>query len=85
MITYIGTIKLWIIVCYLVIYMFLAINLIMMILERKLSKFNTAKVIEEIFNMLGKERNPQEYLLARFYFFGTLVMLLGAVVLLPYL
>lgn len=85
MVTYIGTTKLWIIVCFLIIYMFLAINLVMMLMERKLSQLETAKAVEEIFSMLSKSKNPKEYLLARLYFFGSFLMLLSGVVLLPYL
>ena len=85
MVTYIGTTKLWIIVCFLIIYMFLAINLVMMLMERKLWQLETAKAVEEIFSMLSKSKNPKEYLLARLYLFGSFFMLLSGVVLLPYL
>lgn len=85
MVSYIGTTKLWIIVCFLIAYMFLAINLVMMLMERKLSQLETAKAVEEIFSMLSKSKNPKEYLLARLYFFGSFFMLLSGVVLLPYL
>ena len=85
MVTYIGTTKLWIIVCFLIAYMFLAINLLMMLMERKLWKLETAKAVEEIFGLLTKSKNPKEYLLARLYFFGSIFMLLCGVVLLPYL
>ena len=85
MVTYIGTTKLWIIVCFLIIYMFLAINLVMMLMEIKLWQLETAKAVEEIFSMLSKSKNPKEYLLARLYLFGSFFMLLSGVVLLPYL
>lgn len=85
LVTYIGTIKLWIIVCYLIVYMFMALNFLMMLLERKLSQLETAKVFDEIFNLLSKEENPKDYWLARFYFLGSSIMLLGGVILLFYL
>ena len=65
--------------------MFLAINLVMMLLERKLLQLGAAKAVEEIFSMLSKSKNPKEYLLARLYFLGSFFMLLSGVALLPHL
>lgn len=85
MVTYMGTTRLWIVVCFLIVYIFLLINLAMMLMERKLLQLEVAKAVEEIFNMLSKSKNPEEYLLARLYFFASFFMLLSGVVLLPYL
>jgi len=85
LVTYVGTARIWIIVCFLIAYMFLAINLVMMLMERKLFQLGAAKAVEEISSMLSKSKNPKEYVLARLYFFGSLFMLLSGVVLLPYL
>ena len=85
MVTYVGTTKLWIIAFFLIAYMFLAINLVMMLMERKLFQLGAAKAVEEIFSLLSKSQNPKEYILARLYFWGSLFMLLSGMVLLPYL
>lgn len=85
MVTYVGTTKLWIIVFFLIAYMFLAINLVMMLMERKLFQLGAAKAAEEIFSLLSKSQNPKEYILARLYFWGSLFILLSGMVLLPYL
>ena len=65
--------------------MFLASNLVMMLMERKLLQLGAAKAVEEIICMLSKSKNPKEYLLARLYFWGSFFMLLSGVVLLPHL
>ena len=83
--TYVGTAKLCIIVCFLIAYIFLAINLAMMMMERKLFQLGAAKAVEEMFSLLSKSKNPKEYVLVRLHFWGSLFMLLSGVVLLSYL
>ena len=85
MVTYVGTAKLFIIVCFLIAYIFLAINLVMMLMERKLFQSGAAKAVDEMFSLLSKSKNPKEYVLVRLYFWGSLFMLLSGVVLLSYL
>ena len=64
-------------------YMFLAGNSIMMILEWKAKPSETGPkdIVTAIITILSKKENPDEYLKARFFTFGVIIMIFGAVVL----
>lgn len=81
MVTYMGTTRLWIVVCFLIVYIFLLINLAMMLMERKLLQLEVANAVEAIFSMLSKAKNPKEYSLARLYFWLIFMLLSGVLLL----
>ncbi len=65
------------------VYMFLGFNSFMMILEWKAkpSESGPRDIFSAVQSMLSKQDNPNEYLKARFYTYGALLMILGAVIL----
>lgn len=71
MITTVTTAELFFIVGYLMVYMYLAVNFLMMVVARKVFSSPTDAItfIQQILKVLRKTHNPQEHLLARFYFF----------------
>jgi hypothetical protein len=60
----------------LILFMFFGINLLMMVLERKLSLSDFKMARMQLSEMLSKTHNPKEYFLARVYFWGSIVTLI---------
>ena len=72
---YAGSGNLWVIVCWLIMYMFLSANFFMMLAQRKISWRDPANAIGQIAGILSKAKNPKDYFLARLYFFGSICVL----------
>jgi len=60
----------------LILFMFFGINLLMMVLERKLSLSDLKLARIQLSEMLSKTHNPKEYFLARVYFWGSILTLI---------
>ena len=69
-----NTIEMFVMVGYLIVYMYLGLNLLMMILAEKV-KFSFVDISTAIEQLLSKDLNPKEYIQARVYFWGTFVTL----------
>ncbi len=76
-----STIEIFLVVGYLIVYMYLGLNLLMIILERRV-KFSLVDISTAIEQLLSKELNPKEYIQARIYFWGTFLMLTVGMILL---
>ena len=84
LVTTVDTTELLFLVGYLIAYMYLGINFLMIIMEHKITIAITdiPKTIEQISQILNKEHNPEEYRSARFYFWGSVILLVFGMVLL---
>ena len=76
-----GTIEIFVMVGYLIVYMYFGFNLLMMILEKRV-KFSLVEICTAIEQLLNKDHNPKEYVQARIYFWGTFLMLAMGMILL---
>lgn len=76
-----GTIEIFVMVGYLIVYMYLGANLLMIILEKRV-KFSLVEISTAIKQLLSKDLNPKEYVQARIYFWGTFLMLAMGMILL---
>lgn len=76
-----STIEIFLVVGYLIVYMYLGLNLLMMVLEKRV-KFSLIDISTAIEQLLSKEFNPKEYVQARIYFWGTFLMLTLGIILL---
>jgi hypothetical protein len=76
-----SSIEISLVVGYLIVYMYLGLNLLMMILEKRV-KFSLVNISTAIEQLLSKEFNPKEYVRARIYFWGTFLMLALGMILL---
>ena len=76
-----STIEIFLVVGYLIVYMYLGLNLVMMILQKRV-KFSLVDISTAIEQLLSKEFNPKEYVQARIYFWGTFLMLTFGMILL---
>ena len=66
---------------YMLAYIYFAINFVMVAMEHRVAmRFsNASESLKRLSNMLSKEHNSSGYLLARFYFYGTLVLNFGGI------
>ena len=74
-------------IAYFLLYMYFSANLLMLVLEKKV-KFVLSKPKNSFQNLLdltSKELNPNDYIAARIHLWGTVVTLLGGVVVLYYM
>ncbi len=76
-----GTIEIFVLVGYLIVYMYLGANLLMIILEKRV-KFSLIEICTAIEQLLSKDLNPKAYFQARIYFWGTFLMLAMGMILL---
>ncbi len=76
-------VELLFILSYLLVYMYLGINFLMIVLEHKitLSISNPNETIKQLTQILSSENNPANYKQARIYFWGSVFMLILGIVL----
>ncbi len=67
-------------ISYLLLYMYFAVNLLMLVLEKKikLSIYEPSQSLQKIVALTSRAQSPTDYLKARIYLWGTIVTLLGS-------
>ena len=71
------TIYILILISLLLLVMFFGLSLVMLVLERELAPVNLKQALMEFACMLNREKNPKGYRKMRFYFWGSIVSMIG--------